>query len=65
MAKKKVDVPMMIVTSKVKEFISGNYDKRVAGELVGELNAKVARLLADAVERCESNGRGTVRPGDL
>ena len=65
MAKKKMDIPMMIVATKVKDFVAKELGSRSAGDLVPELNERVARLLSDAVGRCEGNGRGTVRAVDL
>jgi histone H3/H4 len=63
--KKKIEIPMMVVTSKVKEFISQTYSKRTSGEFPAELNEKVARLIDEAVKRCDVNGRETLKPGDL
>lgn len=66
MAKKK-ELPMMITASKVKAYVAENGGdvSRSAGDLVPELNKKVASLLDDAMKRCGTNNRGTVRAGDL
>jgi hypothetical protein len=65
MAKKKIEVPMMVVASKTKEFAKSNADVNVGGDFVDALNAKVAGLVKDAIGRCESNSRKTLRAGDL
>lgn len=62
---KKIEIPMMITASRVKEFVSANYEKRTAGDFVAELNEEVAKMIDQAVRRCDSNNRGTVRAGDL
>ena len=62
---KKILIPMMIVTSKVKEFVKAIGEFNVAGDFAAELNEKVARLIDDATERCDTNNRKTVRAGDL
>ena len=63
--KKKVEIPTMVVTSKVKEFVAENYGVRMAGDFIPELNEKLAQTVDAAVRRCESNARATLRPGDL
>jgi hypothetical protein len=64
-SKKKIEIPTMVVASKVKEFVKANGDFNVGGDFVPELNEKVARLISDAAGRCETNSRKTVRAGDL
>ena len=63
--KKKVEIPTMVVTSKVKEFVAENYGVRMSGDFIPELNEKVAQMVDAAVKRCEANSRATLRPGDL
>lgn len=55
---------MMVVGSKVKAYIK---DKgcHTSGETLGALNEKVAVILDQAVSRCKSNKRSTVKPQDL
>lgn len=62
---KKIEIPQMITASRVKEFIGDTYDRRTAGDFVSELNEEVAKTIDRAVRRCDSNGRSTVRAGDL
>ena len=54
----------VVVGSKVKEAIKAK-GVRMAGDFAEALNAKVHEVIADAVGRCKSNNRGTVRPHDL
>jgi histone H3/H4 len=63
--KKKVVAPMMVVSSKTKAFVAENFEKRMSGDFVEALNNKVAAIVEEAVGRCESNKRGTLRPQDL
>lgn len=55
---------VLVVGSKVKNTIK-EAGLRSDGELVDAVSAKVHELLAAAVERCQANKRGTVRPCDL
>lgn len=61
----KAELPMMVVTSKLKEYISATHSKRMSGEFPTELNEKLAKLVDDAAKRCSDNGRETLKPGDL
>jgi hypothetical protein len=54
----------LIVVSKVKAYIS-RQECRTSGDFIDALNNKVADLVMEAVVRCKSNQRGTVRAGDL
>jgi hypothetical protein len=54
----------VVVASKVKEAIRGQ-DVRMSSEFVDALNEHVNEVIARATERAKSNGRSTVRPGDL
>jgi histone H3/H4 len=53
-----------VVTSKVKEF-NKEKDFNTAGDFTDGLNAVVSWYLDMACKRAESNGRKTVRAGDL
>lgn len=65
MAKRKsVKVPDMIVTARVKDYLH-DHGFRADGELTKALNDVIADKLLEAMDRAETNGRGTVRPGDL
>ena len=62
--KKKAQASNLVVGSKVKEAIKAS-GYRCSGDLVDALNEHVQSILEGAVERCDSNNRGTVRPHDL
>lgn len=67
MAKKatKVEVPMMLTQSKVKEFAKAIDDVNVGGDFIGVLNEQVADLVEKSVKRCLGNGRKTLRGQDV
>jgi histone H3/H4 len=64
MAKKKAEAPMMVIQSKMKEYLS-SLGLRSSGDVADGLNEKVTDVLSAAAERCKSNGRSTVRASDL
>ena len=53
-----------VVASKVKSYVRGK-SLMASSELSDALSRKVQALLDDAIERCNGNGRRTVRPVDL
>ena len=55
---------MMLVQSKVKEYIRGR-EMMCASDLVDALNDAVSDLLDKAVTRASANGRKTARAGDV
>jgi histone H3/H4 len=63
MAKKK-ETPVLVVQSKVKEYLSGQ-GVRTSGELIESLNQSVAVILDAAAQRCKGNNRQTVKANDL
>ncbi len=60
----KKEAEMMLVQSKVKDFVKG-HEMQSAGDLVEALNEQVAVFLERAVARAKANDRKTLRPGDL
>ena len=67
MAKKKAAKKareMMLVQSKVKEYVRGS-DMMCSGELIEQLNEVVGDLLDKAVGRASDNGRKTVKAQDI
>ena len=64
MAKKKEAREVLVVVSKVKNYIK---EKKFhsSSDVFEALDAKVRALLDDACARTKSNGRSTVREGDL
>lgn len=64
MAGKKVEVPTMAVTSRIKDYIKAK-GLRSDGDLDEAVNGMIAEALDKAAKRCKDNGRQTVRPADL
>ncbi|MEE9386164.1 MAG: hypothetical protein V3V08_22350 [Nannocystaceae bacterium] len=64
MAKSNQSREVVVVGSKVKDVIR-EAGLRSDGELVQAVSERVHQILDEAVERCTSNGRSTVRPHDL
>jgi len=56
---------MLIVKSKVKDYIKELGDFNVAGDFVEALNEVTAKLLKSATERTKANGRKTVSAKDI
>lgn len=54
----------LVVASRIKEAARAG-DVRVAGDFADAFNAEVNEVLTRAIERARTNGRSTVRPGDL
>jgi len=55
---------MLLVVSKVRAYLRSK-DTMMSSELVGALNKKVHILLDDAVSRCKTNRRSTVKSQDI
>ncbi len=53
-----------VVASKVKTYVRSK-DLMASSELSDALSKRVQELLDRAIERCNGNGRRTVRPHDL
>ena len=53
-----------VVTSKVKSLIK-KHKMNTAGDFVGGLNKELEHLVTRAASRAKTNGRKTVRAGDL
>ncbi|MBY8999847.1 MAG: DUF1931 domain-containing protein [Candidatus Heimdallarchaeota archaeon] len=56
---------MMIVQSKVRDYIKELGDYKVGGDLLKALDDKLAGLLKKAADRAKANGRKTVSARDL
>ncbi len=54
----------LVVASRIKEAARAG-DVRVAGDFADAFNAEVNEVLSRAIDRAKTNGRSTVRPGDL
>jgi histone H3/H4 len=63
---KKIEIPTMVVQSKVKEFAKTiDPDIRMSGEFLAELNEQLAQIVNNSVRRCHENNRKTLKPSDL
>lgn len=64
----KKELPMLIVTSKLKDFIKeeggGEGDTRMAGDFPDALNEQLVVLVKRAIERCKGRVAKTVSPSD-
>jgi len=66
MAKKKKEViDILIVKSKVKDYVKTLGDFNVSSDFYDEFNALVAKMAKNAVERTKANGRKTVSAKDV
>ena len=61
---KKVEVPNLVVQSKLKEYLSSK-GVRTSGDVIENLNTKITHILDDAIIRTQANNRSTVRGADL
>ena len=52
------------MASRIKE-AARDADIRVAGDFAEAFNTEVNQVLTRAIDRAKSNGRATLRPGDL
>ncbi|NPD88799.1 MAG: hypothetical protein HGN29_08735 [Asgard group archaeon] len=67
MSKKKKDLPtdMLIVKSKVKEYVKTLGDYNVSSEFYEVFNHKVAEMIRKAAKRTKHNNRKTVAARDV
>ena len=63
-APKKKELEMLLVQSKVKEFVR-EHEMMCASDLTEALNEAVSQLLEKAIARAEANGRKTARASDV
>lgn len=61
---KKAPKQMLIVQSKVKEYIKG-HEMMCSSELLDAINEHIHDALDRAVERAQANNRKTARPQDI
>lgn len=56
----------VIIQSKVREAVKARKPEfRMSEEFLEELSEVVLKTIADAIERCDRNGRKTLQPQDL
>jgi histone H3/H4 len=63
-AAKKKPVEMLLVQSKVKEYVR-EHEMMCSSDLIEALNEEVGRLLDRSVQRAQDNGRKTARASDV
>lgn len=63
-APKKKPMEMLLVQSKVKEYVRGQ-EMMCSSDLIEALNEEIGRLLDRAVQRAQDNGRKTARASDV
>lgn len=56
---------ILVIASKVKDYIKSKGELNVASDVAEALSVRVANLLDRAVERCQNNGRKTVKGIDV
>jgi len=59
------NIEMLIVKSKVREYVKTLGEFNVAGDFVDALNVQVAKLLRAAAGRTKANSRKTVSAKDI
>lgn len=64
MVKMKEELSVLVVGARVKE-LNTKGEMRTGGDFVEALNEKVHDLILAAQDRCEANGRATLRASDL
>lgn len=62
---KTVEVPVLVVQSKIKEYLSEQHDMRCAGDVAESLTADVVSVLDKAAARAAAAKRGTVKGVDI
>lgn len=65
MAKKSKKVEVLVVQSKVREYLKGKGDYNIGSDLFDAASQRVARLLDRAAERAKENGRKTIQGKDI
>lgn len=56
---------ILVVQSKVREYIKAHNDFRTSAEAIEATSNAVKKLLDAAIARCEANGRKTVSKSDV
>ena len=71
MAKKKVkkggkkEGEILVVQSKVREYLKGQGDYNIGSDLVGAVSSRVEEVLSSAAKRAKDNGRKTIQARDV
>ena len=62
-AKKTTEI--LVVQSKVREYLKGQGDFNIGSDLVGAVSKKLEAILDDAARRAGDNGRKTIQARDV
>ena len=67
MAKKKSKPSgeILVVQSKVREYLKGQGDYNIGSDLVPAVSSRVEGMLTDAARRAKENGRKTIQARDV
>lgn len=56
---------ILVVQSKVREYLKGQGDYNIGSDLVGAVSMRVESVLSDAARRAKENGRKTIQARDV
>lgn len=63
--KAKKEGEILVVQSKVREYLKGKGDFNIGSDLVAAVSTRVEEVLADASRRAKENGRKTIQARDV
>lgn len=64
-AKAKSSGEILVVQSKVREYLKGQGDYNIGSDLVGAVSGRVEEVLQSAARRAKDNGRKTIQARDV
>ena len=64
-AAKKSSGEILVVQSKVREYLKGQGDYNIGSDLVGAVSGRVEEVLSSAARRAKDNGRKTIQARDV
>ncbi|MCE7736171.1 MAG: DUF1931 domain-containing protein [Candidatus Heimdallarchaeota archaeon] len=56
---------ILVVQSKVREYLKGQGDYNIGSDLVGAVSGRVEEVLQSAAKRAKDNGRKTIQARDV
>ncbi len=56
---------ILVVQSKVREYLKGQGDYNIGSDLVGAVSSRVEEVLQSAAKRAKDNGRKTIQARDV
>ncbi|MHA2171544.1 MAG: DUF1931 domain-containing protein [Candidatus Kariarchaeaceae archaeon] len=63
--KKKKEQEILVVQSKVRDFLKSQGDYNIGSDLVAAVSGRVETVLQDAARRAKENGRKTIQARDV